>query len=409
MACWFGVDSHPRHVQSSLKRVEMNLLFIQPCYRDFGGFFRASYLARGLARMGHEVTLITPQLPNKAGVSRGWLEKGVEHIELPNVGPHFALAKFLRIPRIVAQVAKRRWDIVHICETVQPENLAAQIAGRLCGHTVVVDWYDFWTDGPIYEHSGGLVRTYLRWAEHWAPKLASGVVVISNYLEDAARALGCRHVLKIPIGVWSEQFSLWDRQAARASMGLPMDAPLFLAFGNTFLGGRGKLLMECFDQISTRLPDARLIVNIEPQVIWAENAPGCKPPPIDQRIMCVGQIPQQELGKYLGACDMVLFPTTDGRAERACFPTRVGSYLNGERPIITLRTDTEVSNLVERYNCGIVADSPRELAEKVMSSFAAPEKRLAMEDGARQAKAALAYPMLCARLLEFYKELGAGR
>ena len=73
----------------------MNLLFIQPCYRDFGGFFRASYLARGLARMGHEVTLITPQLPNKAGVSRGWLEKGVEHIELPNVGPHFALAKFL--------------------------------------------------------------------------------------------------------------------------------------------------------------------------------------------------------------------------------------------------------------------------------------------------------------------------
>ena len=55
----------------------MHLLFIEPCYRDFGGFFRASYLARGLARMGHEVTLVTPQLPNLAGVSSVWLENCV--------------------------------------------------------------------------------------------------------------------------------------------------------------------------------------------------------------------------------------------------------------------------------------------------------------------------------------------
>lgn len=376
-------------------------MLLVSCPRDFGGFHRTSAIGRTLANCGHEVTVYfrgeRGRLTSISTVS----EENCRFVELPRISfPFFTKAVSATI--IVALILLRRPDIVHVFASVHPEHLAAIATCRLIGLKCVVDWDDLWTDSPLCHARGSVVRRYLKWSESFGPRFATAVTVVSDFLESKARHLTRRPILKVPNGVWRKQFTLWERCAARQALGIPQGRLVVLAFGNSYLQGRGKLLIECADAILRSRLDAEIIVNVDPLQMWREDGEGQAPPITLPAIRCVGQIAPADLGKYLAAADFVLFPTTDSPGERACFPIRLGTYLNGECPIATNSVPTEAAGLVERYGCGILGTSPSELAAKI-EFVAADEVRMeALRGGVRRAKEDLDWEKLVKQLEGLY-------
>jgi glycosyltransferase involved in cell wall biosynthesis len=270
----------------------------------------------------------------------------------------------------------------------------------------VVDWDDLWVDSPSYHGGSRLVKAYLRWVEPLAPRLASGVTAASHFLEQEAKRIGCRLIHRIPNGVWKEQFDLCPRGDARRVLGIPEDALVALAFGNTYMQGRGGMLLECMTRLLQERSDAVALFNLDPSVVWRDERPG-QPSPSFDGIRFVGQIPQKELGTYLGAADFAVFLSFNRLSEQATYPTRIGSYLNGECPIATNLNPTEVCHVVQEYGCGVVGSSPTEVAKLMWETFRDAQKMSTMRDGARRAKAVLDYDALMDGLVSFYETVTA--
>jgi glycosyltransferase involved in cell wall biosynthesis len=146
------------------------------------------------------------------------------------------------------------------------------------------------------------------------------------------------------------------------------------------------------------------LFNLDPFKVWADDQGGDPVPETLKRIRCVGQIPQKELGRYLAACNFVIFLSTNRPVEQACYPIRVGSYVNAERPIATNRANTEISRLVETFGCGVTGDSPQHVAQLLVEVFRDPSRMAAMTENAGRAKAALDYEVLAKGLAEFYEK-----
>lgn len=343
----------------------MRVLILVSCPRDFGGFHRASAMGRALATRGHDVTVCFRATRPRSGCESTLSEETCRFVELPGV-TNSLLTKLLTVGALARHILFGRPDIVHVFASVHPEHLLMIAACRLFGRTCVVDWDDLWIDSPVFHARGRVVRRYLAWAEALGPRLGSAVTVASEFLAGQAAHLARGPILKVPNGVWKKQFAVWERTGARQALQIPMTRLVVLAFGNSYLQGRGKLLIKCADAILRLRADAEIILNVDPMRIWREDGRGDPVPRTLCSIRCIGQIPPAELGKYLAAADFVLFPTTESAAERACFPIRLGSYLNGECPIATNHGDTEAARLVERYGCGIVGRTVSDLAEQVV-------------------------------------------
>ena len=110
----------------------------------------------------------------------------------------------------------------------------------------------------------------------------------------------------------------------------------------------------------------------------------------------------ETLRLYLGACDMVLFPTGGLPNEQACFPIRVGTALNAERVIATDDSDTEFHNTLIPYNCMVVSRNMHTLALKIIGFLDNKELKERLEHNTRIAKQHLCWQNLIRKLNEFY-------
>lgn len=386
----------------------MKLLFLVPCPRDFGGFFRVTYIARALAKHSHEVTVLFHSKNFRLGIVRSRSAENFNLVELPNLSNR-PLTKLLHIPFVLLWVLFQRADVVHVFTPVHPENFLTVLLCRLLRWKCIVDWDDLWVDSPSYHGGGSLMRAYLRWTEPTSARLASGVTVASRFLEQEARRIGCRAIHWIPNGVWKDQFDLSPKSDARRLLGIADDALVVLAFGNTYMQGRGRLLLECMAALLQQRPDAVVLFNLDPSAVWKDENPNVPPPVALQLARCVGQIPQAQLGTYLGAADFVLFLSSNRFSEQATCPIRIGSYLNGECPIATTSSPTETCRLIQQYQCGIIGDTPAEVASRILKAIQDQAQMSALREGTRRAKHALDMDSLGIELTRFYQAVIANK
>jgi len=78
---------------------------------------------------------------------------------------------------------------------------------------------------------------------------------------------------------------------------------------------------------------------------------------------------KEKLSLYMGAADCILFAMGNTTLEKACFPTRIGTFLNGKRIIVANDTDTEACNILKQYQCAIVGKDPEDIAKRVIGIF----------------------------------------
>jgi glycosyltransferase involved in cell wall biosynthesis len=180
----------------------------------------------------------------------------------------------------------------------------------------VVDWDDYWEGSSIYGNYE-IMKKYVAFCEQKAPGFFKNMVVVSDFLKKKAEDRGALYVLKLINAVNTEQFKVHKKQESRKKLGLSQNGKYLITFGNTYINDRALLLFKVFEKILNKVPQVKLMFNLDAKKIIEEEKIGDKiNSKILDNIITVGNISQEDQGYYLSAADAVIFIMGDGVAER---------------------------------------------------------------------------------------------
>jgi glycosyltransferase involved in cell wall biosynthesis len=392
------------------------VLLIEPCFENYGGYYRASGIARALALSGYQVDLlISSRTRFTLKIEKQVVNARLTIYKLPRLQFNaWFTGRFLRAFVAMGFFLFRRYDIIHLFAIVQFESLIPFLFLRLCmpWKKVILDWDDYWTEVHTQHPSGNLfemapVRFAMRFCEYTIQKLARHITVTSRFLEKEVREkLGVGHCFKIINGVDRNQCEKVERNEARKRLGIGQDELLFLTFGNSFHNERTTALFQLFEHLYRLDPRAQLIINIDPSELWGKYGGELQLDPAAwARIRNVGYLGGEKLSNWLGAADAVLFTMTNDACEIACFPTRVGTFLNGEKIIAMNENDSEARHTLMEHNAVLVDSSLEKLAQRLMGIVRDPAMKAEWEQKSREARVALSWESLAPGIAGFYREI----
>ena len=205
-------------------------------------------------------------------------------------GPLYAASLAPLLPRYRGAI-----DVV-LASWAYPDGFAAVVLARLLGVPAVVK-----THGSDIHHNARIPgpRRQLRWA---LPR-AARVVAVSRGLADEVAALGVPRdrIALVLNGVDRELFRPRDRDAARAALGLPVEARIVLHVG-TLKASKGILdLIAAFEMLAARRADAHLVVVGEGELRAHVDELAARVP----RMHVLGGRPLAEVPTLMAACDVL--------------------------------------------------------------------------------------------------------
>jgi hypothetical protein len=383
----------------------MKILFIEPCFVGFGGYFRAISLCTALSRKGVKVDLLLASKNEfQWGIKKTKINKNLNQYELPRFNFHFFFnGRILRGIIALFFGFFRKYDIVHACVPVQLESNIPAFILKLARKKVIMDWDDYWDVSTIYGEYK-IMKKYVSFCEKKAPRFFENMVVVSNLLEKLAKDRGAKKVLKLINGINKDQFVPCSRDEGRKRLNLDLDKNYLLTFGHTYINDRAYLLFKTFEHIYRLDPEVKLFTNFDPYKVAKEQNLKNR---IDMRclnnIINLGYIKEEELRCYLGACDATIFIIGDSDNERANFPIRIGSYLNGESIIIMNDVNSEANNVLKKYSCAVLDKDIRTLSEKAIAMLKDREKQKELKINILKAKEELSWDNIIVGLIDFYK------
>ncbi len=91
--------------------------------------------------------------------------------------------------------------------------------------------------------------------------------------------------------------------------------------------------------------------------------------------------------------------------ERACFPIRLGSYINGGSVTIINDINSEASNTLQKYDCGIVEKKLNKLADRTIEFLNDPKLQQEKRKNVKRARRELSWDNLIKNLIQYYNEI----
>ncbi len=388
----------------------MRILMVMYNLLGKGTYWRALYLARGLAKQGHEVVIMcTPHERQWRFVTREDTQPGVTILLSPNyLGGLFSSGwdPGTIIARLFWSLRQKDFDLVHGFESRPTVIFPGLYWQRLRGAKLLLDWCDwFGKGGSVEERPSPFVRAVLRpfetFFEDYFRRYADGVTEFSSFLHNRAVELGVPpdRVIHISNGSNVDELYPIPQDEARAAVGLPPDVPIVGYIGAIF--ERDALLMaEAFNRIRQSKPQARLLligyvnVNVEqwmdePDAVWR-----------------TGRIPYAQINQYLGACDVCWMPLGDSGANRGRIQLKLSDYMAAGKPVVA--TDVgDGAGWIRRWKFGLLApDDPDALARQVTTLLDDPELRATMGRRGREiGEAKFRWDDIAIKLMGFYQQV----
>jgi len=385
----------------------LKILLLAHNVEGAGTYIRFKGLARHLALLGHEATLIaasrTPSLMTRRlevdGI-RLHLTPGILGQRIRNAGlsPADAMYRLLH-------VRAERYDVVIASDHRPAASLPALLARTLHGATYISDWADLWGRGGIVGDRSFLGRALLSMPEtsmeRRIHRSADGLTAASTDLLRRALALGIpqSRVIRLPNGVDVNLFRpVPNREAVRRGIGLNAGVKALIYAGTAPIDM--DLIWDSFRLVYARRQDTYL-------VILGKHWRGLgRLGSAQANILQLGYLPWDEYAAILGAGDLMLLPYRDTSRNRGRFPGKLAFYMAVGRPTISNPTG-DIKRLFEEHEVGRLAgERPEAFAETILELL--DHERLADRLGQRAREIAerdFAWPILAQSLEAFIKRV----
>ncbi|MFL6262058.1 MAG: glycosyltransferase [Thermoanaerobaculia bacterium] len=396
----------------------LDLLFLTQTYPRFEGDVAGPFirdLARGLARGGDRVTVLTPHAP---GVPAAWEESGVEALsfryaperhEVLGYGrsleadervkagaalaaPLYALAARRALRRLLRQ---RRFDLVH-AHWIVPNGVVAAAAGLRLPFAIGLHGSDVF----LAEKKG--VRLLARWALSRA-RLLTGC---SPELVDRVRALGfpAERSRVIPYGVDVAAFSPAPERRAlwRERLGVPDAAPLLLGVGRMATKKGFQVLMEVLPALLGGHPELRVVLAGGGDLLDRFRAAAR---PWGDRVQLPGPVLRDTLPDLYRAADLFVLPAVhDGKGNVDGLPNVILEAMASGLPVVASGVSGVPLAVADGRTGRLVPErDPEALLGALRELLADPARMREMgERGRRKAEAELTWDAVAARYREGY-------
>ena len=384
----------------------MKVLFIEPCYFNFGGYFRAINICTALSKRGFEFDLLLPSDKKFFWkIKKTVINKNLTMYELPRFYINFFVqGRILR--GIIATLFGifKKYDIIHAAMPVEFESNIPALVLKLFGKKIVMDWDDRFENGVFSENK--ILHFYIKLCEKGMPKIVKNYCVANSVLGDLSRKYGANNIICIINGVNVNQVKILNKNESRKKLKLDDKTKYLLTFGNTFSEERIFLLFKTLNYIFALDKDIKLICTLNPKkVLENEKIKKFFNPKYLDRFIDVNYIQPNDLGLYLSACDASVFIAGDDPKEKVCFPIRIGTYLCGETIIVMNDVGSEVNKILEKYKCTVVDKNLEKLALKTVKMLYSPAIQSDLKKKVKLAKKELSYDNVVIDLIDYYKKI----
>lgn len=315
------------------------------------GFERNLCLAKGLVKLGHEVTFL---ICNTKMAYRYESLDGVTVVAFPEVLPARMATGGLGIidtlTRIVFLLPKD-FDIVHV-------DLAHRASGGIPGYLyswfrrvpLVCDWWDWVGKGGALDERSLLYRLTLGALDNYfevaQKRSADGVITISRCLQSRAvsHGIAAEKTVIIHGGADVEGARFRNKREVRKELGLDPDAVIF---GFAGMGPH---------EYSDLLPFFEALPELKRKYTkfhWFGTGDSLPPSTrkaygMGDEYLEVGWLSIENYKKYLASADILLLLLKDDVVNRSRWPNKIGDYLVAGRPILTTNIG-EMADFAERY------------------------------------------------------------
>lgn len=371
-----------------------------------GTYWRALKLARGLARHGHTITVMsTARVERRRFITSADRQAGVTLVESPDWMRGFLRSGWDPYNTWMRwQWERNRWfDLVHAFES-RPTAIYPALAWQRRGAKLVIDWCDwFGKGGSVEERPNLIIRTLLRPVEtHFENRFrlrADGTTVINSVLRERACRLGvpASRIFDLPNGSDVDVLQPLSQAESRRQLGWA-DEALVIGYIGAIFRRDALLLAQALDRVRRQKPSARLLVagycNIEIEKLVSDP----------EAVIRTGPLSYEQINICLAACDVCWLPLRDSGANRGRFPMKLSDYMAVGKPVVATAVG-DVVEWVQRGGFGVLCrDTPEDLAEKTIALWGDPQRLAAMgRRGRAMAEREFRWEQIADRLEKFYQ------
>ncbi|CAH1906378.1 Glycosyltransferase WbuB [Candidatus Nitrotoga sp. HW29] len=304
----------------------------------------------------------------------------------PSLNPVSVINSLTRRLNKVASIIKP--DILH-AHSPALNAIAALRVGRSLGIPVVYEVRAFWEDAAVDHGTSkkqGVRYRLTRALETYALKRVDAVTTICEGLRNdiVMRGISAQKVTVIPNAVDIEKFAFESTPDNVLKQQLGLTDYRIIGFIGSFYAYEGlDLLLTALPHILDKAPDIRvLLVGGGPQEEALKQQ--ARQLGIADKVMFTGRVPHSEVNRYYDLVDILVYPRHSMRLTELVTPLKpleamaqgrlfVASSVGGHKELIR---DGETGVLFQ-------AESPQDLADKVLDLLSTPERWPAIKAAGR--------------------------
>ncbi len=308
-------------------RILTVLMYYHPHWTGLTAY--AQRLAEGLARRGHQVTVLTAQY--RPELARRERFNGVDIVRVPTLG---RLSRGVLMPGFPAAASRlvREHDVVHLHTPLMESALVTWLAKRAGKGVVFTNHGDLIMPGDPWNQFVQLAnRTLMALALRWCDAATTHSRDYGEHSDFMRPFLAKTHYIYPPIEI--PRPAREGAAAMRRELGL--DGVPVVGFAGRFVEEKGfDYLLQAIPLVAKELPGVRFVYAGERNVVY-ENFYGRWQHLVDQNaehLIFLGLLTDpQRLASFYAMCDAFALPSRSD-----CFPSvQVEAMLCGTPPVTT--------------------------------------------------------------------------